>query len=156
MKKSTSKPTVQKSPATLGPARLVLDGSVTMAWLFYDEQEAYADAIANRLPAIELVVPRLWHLEVANVLIVSERRGRCTQADTTNWIGFLAGLPILVDTETEHRAWSDDIALARQHALTIYDAAYLELAVRMNLPIATLDTALIAAAEAMGVQRFQP
>ena len=71
--------------------QFVLDGSVTLAWLFHDEQDPYADAIVARLPDIEMHVPRLWHLELANVLLVGERRGRCTQADTTSWLGFLAG-----------------------------------------------------------------
>ena len=91
------------------PDRFVLDGSVTLAWLFHDEQDPYADAIIGKLPDLEMLVPRLWHLEVANVLLVGERRGRCSQADTTSWFGFLSGLPILVDGSTEARAWSDTI-----------------------------------------------
>ena len=121
------------------PARFVLDGSVTMAWLFHDKRDQYADAIVARLPAVAMLVPRLWHLEVANVLIVSERRARCTQADTINWLGFLSGLRITVDGETERRAWSDTIALARQYSLSEFDAAYLELATRKQIPLASLD-----------------
>jgi predicted nucleic acid-binding protein len=100
------------------PERFVLDGSVTVAWLFHDEQDPYADAIIAKLPHLEMLVPRLWHLEVANVLLVGERRRRCTQADTTNWLKFLAGLPIVVDSSTEVRAWSDTVGLARQHGLS--------------------------------------
>jgi predicted nucleic acid-binding protein len=136
--------------------RFVLDGSITLAWLFLDEQDPYADAIVGKLPHIEMLVPRLWHLEVANVLLAGERRGRCTQADTTNWLRFLSGLPIAVDDSTEARAWSDTIALARRHGLTEYDAAYLELALREGLPIATLDAKLEAAATAVGVARYRP
>src|SRR5271165_6165935 len=120
------------------PDRFVLDGSVTLAWLFLDELDPYADAIVARLPNLEMVVPRLWHLEVANVLLVSERRKRCSQADTTKWLSYLATLPIVVDASTEIRAWSDTIGLARQHALSAHDAAYLEIAVREGLPLATL------------------
>lgn len=138
------------------PVRFVLDGSVTLAWLFHDEQDPYADSIVALLPVVEMLVPRLWHLEIANVLVVSERRGRCTQADSTQWLGYLAGLPIIVDTETERRAWSASLALARKHSLSAYDAAYLELAVRENVPIATLDQPLAAAARAIGVPLFQP
>jgi predicted nucleic acid-binding protein len=138
------------------PARFVLDGSVTLAWLFFDEQDPYADAIVAKLPNLEMLVPRLWHLEVANVLLVSERRKRCSQADTTKWLSYLATLPIVVDASTEIRAWSDAIGLARQHALTAYDAAYLELAVREGLPLATLDAPLRAAAGAVGVPIYQP
>ncbi len=138
------------------PDRFVLDGSVTLAWLFQDEQDPYADAIIAKLPDLEMLVPRLWHLEVANVLLIGERRNRCTQADTTQWLSYLSGLPIVLDVETEARAWSDTIALARQHGLTSYDASYLELAMREGVPIATLDAPLKAAAQAVGVPIYQP
>ena len=105
--------------ATSSPAdRFVLDGSVALAWLFQDEQAPYADAIIGRLPALEMLVPRLWHLEVANVLLVGERRKRCSRADTTQWLAYLAGLPIVLDGETEMRAWSDTLNLARQYGLS--------------------------------------
>jgi predicted nucleic acid-binding protein len=138
------------------PDRFVLDGSVTLAWLFLDEQDSYADAIIARLPKLEMIVPRLWHVEVANVLLVGERRRRCSQADTTQWLSHLAVLPIVVDDATEARAWSDTISLARQHALSEYDAAYLELAIRQGVPIATLDAPLKAAAKALGVPIYRP
>ena len=138
------------------PDRFVLDGSVTLAWLFHDEKDPYADAIVARLPAVAMLVPRLWHLEIANVLLVGERRKRCSQADTTAWLSFLSGLPIVVDSATEARAWTDTLSLARQHGLTAYDAAYLELALRESLPLATLDAKLEAAATAVGVARYQP
>jgi predicted nucleic acid-binding protein len=136
--------------------RFVLDGSVTLAWLFHDEKDPYADAIVGKLPALEMLVPRLWHLEVANVLLVGERRGRCTQADSIAWLGFLGGLPVVVDDATEARAWSDTIALGRQHGLTAYAAAYLELAMREGAPLATLDAKLKAAATSVGVAVYQP
>src|SRR6185437_1213302 len=97
----------------------------------------------------------LWHLEVANVLLVGERRGRCSQADTTQWLSYLSGLPIVVDGATEARAWSDTVSLARQHGLTAYDAAYLELAMREGVSLATLDDPLRAAAQAAGVPIYQ-
>ena len=142
--------------ATVASDRLVLDGSVTLAWLFHDEKDPYADAIVGKLPHIELLVPRLWHLEIANVLLVGERRGRCSQADTTSWLGFLAGLPVHVDGSTEASAWSQTINLARQHGLSAYDAAYLELAIRKDAPLATLDAKLKAAATAIGVAIYRP
>jgi predicted nucleic acid-binding protein len=140
----------------VAPDRFVLDGSVTLAWLFHDEQDPYADAIVDKLPHLEMLVPRLWHLEIANVLLVGERRGRCSQADTTTWLSFLAGLPVLVDGSTESSAWSQTINLARQRGLSAYDAAYLELAIRENAPLATLDAKLRAAATAVGVAIFRP
>jgi len=138
------------------PDRFVLDGSVTLAWLFHDEQDPYADGVLAKLPDLEMLVPRLWHLEVANVLLVGERRKRCTQADTRTWLSYLSGLPILVDDATEVRAWSDTIGLARQQDLSEYDAAYLELALRKGIPLATLDSKLKAAAQAIGVALYQP
>jgi predicted nucleic acid-binding protein len=140
---------------SLPPDRFVLDGSVTLAWLFHDERDAYADSIVAKLPAVEMLVPRLWHLEIANVLLVGERRGRCTQADTTTWLAFLGGLPIIVDVATEAQAWSDTIALGRLHGLSAYDAAYLELAMREGVAIATLDAKLEAAATAVGVAIYK-
>jgi predicted nucleic acid-binding protein len=142
------------APAALD--RFVLDGSVTLAWLFHDERDPYADAIIGKLPDLEMIVPRLWHLEVANVLLGGERRRRCNQADTTRWLGYLSGLPIRVDGSTEARAWSETINLARQHNLTEYDAAYLELALRTGAPLATLDAKLLTAASALGVARYNP
>jgi predicted nucleic acid-binding protein len=136
--------------------RFVLDGSVTLAWLFQDEKDPYADAIVAKLPGVEMVVPRLWHLEVANVLLVGERRKRCSQADSAAWLSFLAGLPIVVDSATESQAWTDVISLARQHGLTAYDAAYLELALRQGIPLATLDAPLKAAARVLGVAIYKP
>ncbi len=136
--------------------RFVLDGSVTLAWLFQDEQDPYADAIIARLPDLEMLVPRLWHLEVANVLLVGERRKRCSQADTTQWLAYLAGLPIVLDGETEMRAWSDTVNLARLYGLSAYDASYLELAMREGVPLATLDAPLKGAAQAAGVSIYPP
>jgi predicted nucleic acid-binding protein len=138
------------------PDRFVLDGSVTLAWLFHDEKDPYADAILAKVPDLEMLVPRLWHLEVANVLLAGERRKRCTQADTRAWLSYLSALPILVDDATEGRAWSDTIGLARQQDLSEYDAAYLELALRMGVPLGSLDPKLRTAAQAVGVARYQP
>lgn len=140
----------------VAPNRLVLDGSVTIAWLFHDEQDDYADAIGARVPHLAMLVPRLWHLEVANALLVGERKGRCSQADVARWLSFLAGLPIAVDHGTESYAWSTTVHLARQHGLTAYDAAYLELAARQGVPLATLDGKLRAAAQAGGVSIYKP
>ena len=138
------------------PDRFVLDGSVTLAWLFHDEADPYADAIVGKLPALEMLVPRLWHLEIANVLLVGERRGRCSQADTTNWLAYLAGLPIILDGATETHAWTDTLNLARQQGLTAYDAAYLELAMREGVALATLDAKLRTSVQAVGVPLYMP
>ena len=99
-------------------------------------------------------MPDHWHLEVANTLLVGERRRRCTQADTVAWMSFLTELPIAVDDETRAHAFTDTTHLARSHNLSSYDAAYLELAMRRGLPLATLDDKLKAAAQAVGVALY--
>ena len=130
---------------------LVIDSSVSIAWCFPDEQDAYSRSILDALASEQAFVPDLWHLEVANTLIVGERCKRSTQANTVKWIGFLAALPITVDEETKAHAFGNTLSLAREHNLSAYDAAYLELALRRGLPLATLDDKLKAAAQAVGV-----
>ncbi len=134
----------------------VLDGSVALAWYFTDESDAYADAVAARLPAAQAVVPTIWPLELANALLVGERRKRSTVAQANKWIGLLTSLPITVDAETSARAWGDILNLARAQGLSAYDAAYLELAMRRSVPLASLDSPLRKAAAAVGVELYAP
>ena len=136
--------------------RFVLDCSVVLAWYFADEADRYADAVAAALPSAVALVPALFHLELGNILVVGERRKRSTEAQATAFLARLAGLPIVVDSQTMARAWSEILTLARTHGLSTYDAAYLELAMREALPLATLDDQLEAAAKAIGVPRFKP
>jgi predicted nucleic acid-binding protein len=136
--------------------RFVLDGSLALSWYFADETDPYADAVALGLVAREAVVPSLWRLEIANALIVGERRKRSTQSQASVFIGRLEVLPIVIDEETDARAWGETIRLARAHTLSAYDAAYLELAMRRGLPLASLDGQLKAAAAAVGVPLFVP
>jgi len=117
----------------------VLDGSVTMVWGFEDEADEYAEAILERMPDLQAHVPSLWPLEVANALLVGERRRRITSAETARFIAILGAFPITVDDQTVAHAWADTMHLARAHNLSSYDAAYLELAVRLGLPLAALD-----------------
>ncbi|MEX2121564.1 MAG: type II toxin-antitoxin system VapC family toxin [Pirellulales bacterium] len=135
--------------------RYVLDGSVALAWCFADEADSYATAIAKRFPNAEALVPAIWPLEIANALLMGERRKRSTPADTLAWTSFLKSLPITVDDETNARAWSDTLLFARDRQLSAYDAAYLELAVRQGLPLATLDTKLKKAAAGIGVRPYR-
>ncbi len=134
----------------------VLDCSVVLTWFFADEADPYADKVAEALTRITAVVPALFHLEIANTLVVGERRKRSTEAQATAFLARLAALPIRVDDQTVARAWSDTIALARIHELSTYDAAYLEIAVRQSLAMATTDEKLEAAAKAIGVAIFAP
>jgi predicted nucleic acid-binding protein len=133
---------------------LVLDNSITMAWSFEDETDAYADAVLDQLATTRAIVPALWPLEVANALLMGERRKRATEADSLKWIGILSSLPITIDGETTAHAWSETLNLARGHNLSAYDAAYLELAMRCGLPLASLDDKLKAAAKAVGVTLY--
>jgi predicted nucleic acid-binding protein len=136
------------------PEDFVLDGSVALAWYFKDEANPYADAIAARFPAMRAVVPAVWPFEVANAVLMGERRKRSTEAQASRWLGYLGSLPIDVEDVTTSRAWSAVLGLARVHTLSAYDAAYLELALRRGLPLATLDDKLKAAAIAAGVALY--
>ena len=133
----------------------VLDHSMVMAWSFEDETDEYAEAVLDRLAITRAVVPALWPLEVANALLMGERRKRSTEAETIKWTGILKSLPIVIDGETNAHAWSDTLTLARGHNLTAYDAAYLELAIRRSLPLATIDGKLKLAAKTVGVALFE-
>jgi predicted nucleic acid-binding protein len=130
---------------------LVLDASMAIAWLFEDERTPAADAVLVRVTASGANVPSLWRLEIASVLRNAVRRGRCDVGFVDRSIDRLRRLAITVDGETDNHAWGETTALARQHDLTPYDAAYLELALRLRQPLASCDEDLIAAAERCGV-----
>ncbi|MFN5757649.1 MAG: type II toxin-antitoxin system VapC family toxin [Planctomycetia bacterium] len=134
----------------------MLDCSLAVAWFFEDEISRYAQAVEDSLPTAAAVVPSLWPLEVANALLMGERRKRATEAKVTAFLNLLAALPISVDDDTAGRAWQSSLHLARSHRLSVYDAAYLELAIRQRLPLATLDDNLAAAANAAGVPAYGP
>ena len=127
----------------------VLDASVTASWCFEDEEAPVADAAMNRLPEDHAVVPILWWFEIRNILVVNERRGRIDSADSDVFLNDLARLPIRIASDPSERLV---VGLARTHRLTAYDAAYLDLAVRLTAPIATLDRALADAAQAEGLE----
>ena len=130
----------------------VLDASVALAWCFEDEGSELAGAVLDRLLSSEAVVPHHWTLETANGLLSAERRGRLSGEDVAHFSRMLLDLPIAVDPVTRSAAFNATRRLARAQRLTLYDAAYLELAIRLGLPLATLDTRLGAAARAEGVQ----
>src|SRR5437899_575882 len=134
----------------------VLDCSVTMAWYFKDEANAYAKAVRRSLSKVHAVVPGLWPLEVANILVLGERRQRSTEAEASQWLRYLQMLPIRVDDETAARAWSDILHIARSYDLSAYDASYVELAIRLGLPLASLDDKLKATAASAGVAEYKP
>ena len=133
-------------------SRFVLDNSVVMAWYFEDEANDFTAAILQSLASSEALVPSIWPLEVANVLLVGERRGRSTEARTSRFIALLDALPIRVDAATSQHALSGILTLAREQRLSAYDAAYLELAMREGVSLATQDQALRRAARLCGVE----
>jgi predicted nucleic acid-binding protein len=133
---------------------VVLDSSVALTWFFQDESNDYADAVQDSLALAPAVVPTIWPLEIANALLVGERRKRSTPAQGLTWTTFLLSLPITVDTETTTQAFAEILGLGRAHRLSAYDAAYIELAAHRRLQLATLDRRLRRAAEAAGVVTF--
>ena len=130
----------------------VLDCSTTMAWIFADEANEQTNELRASLLEETACVPALWPIEVANVLLVATRRDRIRETEWLQLLQALATLPIETDTETEERALSDSLRLALAHDLSVYDAVYLELALRRGLPLATLDRELATAAKAVGVE----
>lgn len=130
---------------------LVLDSSVALAWVYSDETTAPVRRVFEQLSEDGAWVPGFWKLEVANVLEMGVRRGRHDAAFRSDTLSDLALLPICIDPETDRQAWTATIRLAERHRLTVYDAAYLEVAQRRGLPLATLDVELCAAARAEGV-----
>jgi predicted nucleic acid-binding protein len=135
------------------PPAVVLDCSVAMAWCFADEYSDYAQQVLKSLGMTTPFVPSLWRYEVANVLVVAERRGRIAAADSDRFLELLTCLRIIVD-DGGAAAWKATLTLARRTGLAAYDAAYLELALRGGLPVATLDERMRKAAIEHGVAVF--
>lgn len=130
---------------------LVLDCSAALAWFFEDEQTPAVKALLERVVASGAEVPSLWRLEIANGLQTAVRRNRITPQYRDATLADLGALSITVDIETDRFAWSTTLVLADRFRLTIYDAAYLELAQRRTLPLASLDQPLRNAASAISV-----
>ncbi|MCX6599054.1 MAG: type II toxin-antitoxin system VapC family toxin [Acidobacteria bacterium] len=130
---------------------LVLDSSITLAWIYTAETTPEVSAVLNQVIDSGAWVPSLWRLEVANILEMGIRRGRHDGAFRDAALADLAILPITLDMETDRQAWGATAKLAARHQLTLYDAAYLELARRRGLPLATLDRELRVAARAEDV-----
>jgi len=129
----------------------ILDSSATLAWVYSEETTEAIHEVFSRLTANGAWVPGLWRLEVANILEMGVRRGRHNAAFRDATLADLALLPIRLDPETDQHAWSTTVRLAERHRLTVYHAAYLEVATRRALPLATLDRDLREAASAEGV-----
>ena len=135
----------------------VLDNSVTMRWFFGNgkpQEITYAGKILDAMKSTNAVVPVTWGLEVANVIAKAEAKAWVTEARSGAFLEMLEGVDIDVDAATSAHALSDTLQLARRYKLSAYDASYLELALRLGLPIATLDEDLQKAAKKAGVKRF--
>jgi predicted nucleic acid-binding protein len=134
-------------------SRFILDASVTLCWCFENQATHYTEAILEMLAGgDEASAPFIWPLEVANVLLTAERRKALNFVQVTGFLEELSAWPIQVDTLGVDRAFQQILSTAREHSLSAYDAAYLELAIREGLPLATLDDDLRRAATAVGVK----
>lgn len=134
---------------------LVLDASVALCWCFEEEGSEVADSLLERLRVEPAAVPELWFLELANSMALAERRRRITPADSAEFIALLGALQISVDSEVAERAFSHVLDLARRERLTAYDATYLELAMRLGIPLASKDGPLCDAAARVGVNAIR-
>lgn len=133
-------------------ATFVVDCSVAMAWLFHDEATPKTAALLRRLASETALVPAWWFIEITNVLALAERKGRIAQAQSDAFIADLGKLGIERGNEAPDRAFSNLLPLCRTHRLTSYDAIYLDLAIRRNLALATLDDDLRKAAKKLGIR----
>ena len=124
---------------------------MAMAWCFADESTPETALIQDRMASEAAVVPGHWFLEVANVLAMAEKRKRILPDDAQQFLQLLSLLDIQVDDEAARRAFDHILPLARRHSLTSYDAAYLDLAIRRQLPLASLDDDLRQAAVRLGL-----
>ena len=136
-------------------AELVLDNSIVMTWCFEDELNQYADDVLDSLKYKRAIVPSIWALEVGNVLVVAERKGRLKRGDCLGFLEILSELPIDIEQESPARLMREIYMLARDAQLSTYDASYLDLAMRKGLPIATLDKDLIRAASDFNIELFK-
>jgi predicted nucleic acid-binding protein len=135
-------------------AVLVIGSSLAAAWCFPDERTDYTNAVLRVVSTpIEVTAPRLWAYEVRNSVLMGLRRKRIGKAHAEYFLDSLKGLPIRL---SDPLSYDGVFALADRYGLTVYDAAYLDLAVREGLPLASLDTALIRAAGQSGVGIFLP
>jgi predicted nucleic acid-binding protein len=138
-------------------SRFVLDNTVTMAWCFNEEATEFTELLLNRLANLtdSAIVPVLWLYEVANVIGLAVRKGRITEDKASSFLESLGDLPIEIEEPPRPRIFVSVRALVGQYKLTAYDASYLELAIRHQLPIASSDSALERAAREAGINLVQ-
>ena len=135
----------------------VLDNSVAMRWMLESNKvsdQGYAEKVLKSFSNKDAIVPNLWHLEASNVLLGAEKRSEITAGEIEGFTPQLENLPIHVDPLTSHQSFGSTLALGRAYNLSSYDAAYLELALREGIPLATLDRDLIKAAKKSGLEIY--
>jgi predicted nucleic acid-binding protein len=130
----------------------VVDSSVALAWCFQDEATPATRALLQRMGGESALVPAWWFLELTNVLALAERKRRITPAKVAEFIALIGGFDLEIDEEGSRRAFTHLLPLCRAHQLTSYDALYLDLTLRRQIPLATLDEPLRKAAEKLGVK----
>lgn len=129
----------------------VLDASVTVAWVFRETANAYATGVLQELTRKEAVTPSIWPLQVANALLTAQHKGRLTVPECEYFLSLLSQLPIHVEYETPEHIWDQVLSLAQHYHLTVYEATYLDLAMRLARPLATQAPALRQAAQELGL-----
>jgi len=134
----------------------VLDASVAVSWCITDEDERYAESVLEDLHGSTAIVPAIWPLEVGNGLVIAERRDRLIEDGLSQSLHFLSRLPVVCEQYEPSHHFTQTVPLARAHSLSVYDASYLELAMRKGLPLATMDAALAKAAKKCGVAKYRP
>jgi predicted nucleic acid-binding protein len=137
-------------------ADFAVDASATMAWCFRDESVEWVEALFSQLtPQSRVLVPRHWSFEVANSFLIAMRRGRLAKPVLEQNFEVLRALPIYTDMTSDATIFTALVSLAERHRLSVYDAAYMELAMRSRLPLATLDDDLRSAAVSAGIAVLQ-
>jgi predicted nucleic acid-binding protein len=131
--------------------KIVIDASIALSWCFADERSYQSQKILEKVILNGAVVPNLWHLEVCNSLLIGEIKGRISYENVVEQLNSLEEIPVEVDVQTSTAAWGAVSRIARAHKLTSYDAAYVELAERYSLELATRDKAMIRAATKLNI-----
>jgi predicted nucleic acid-binding protein len=134
----------------------VIDASAMLAWCFDDEQPREPLGLLRKLKQGGMAAPSHWPLELTNIVWNGEKRNRITSADSASFIQMVASLGVVLDVETPRRAWGDILALARAEKLTTYDAAYLELGLRLGATLVSKDADLLRAAKRRGLSTIVP
>ena len=138
------------------PLGFVLDASVAISWCLEDEGDSYSVSVLEALSRVGAAAPAIWPLEMANSLLMAERRKRLTAEGLPEVLRMLNTLPVLCDSASTNDILFRVHALARAQGLSVYDASYLDLAMRRGLPIASRDATLLKAAKKCGVAMFKP